>query len=237
MAQSQCVGCHAGCCRSFAVPVTGADVLRIERDLNLSFWDFGCRWADPEGKIARKYAPHFFFSDEPKTPFVICLRHEASATFPDTTKCRFLVETPPTAEKPLGQGSCGIHPSRPSACRAFPTKFNPTGELVVLHDVPARGRAQDHPAYTLCPRPWRPDEIDPLQAPQDLAVAKYEMDFFHSVAGLWNRVPRAFGLFPDFLRLVYGNRVLREPEAPAATPGRSILPFPTTQVRPNRKAA
>ena len=28
---SQCLDCHAGCCRSFAVPITGADVLRIER--------------------------------------------------------------------------------------------------------------------------------------------------------------------------------------------------------------
>src|SRR5690606_34649025 len=28
-----CSGCHAGCCRSFAVPVSGADVLRIETRL------------------------------------------------------------------------------------------------------------------------------------------------------------------------------------------------------------
>ena len=226
MAQSQCVGCHAGCCRSFAVPVTGADVLRIERDLNLTFWDFGCRWADPEGKIARKYAPHFFFSDEPQTPFVICLRHEASATFPDTTKCRFLVETPPTAEKPLGQGSCGIHPSRPSACRAFPTKFNVTGDLAVIHDVPPQGR-ENLPVYSLCARQWKPEEIDPLQAPQDLAVAKYEMDFFRSIAAIWNRVPRPFAVFPEFLRLVYQNRVMREPDAApvAAEPAAQILPF------------
>src|SRR5688572_7889481 len=100
---SQCQTCHAGCCRSFAVPITGADVLRIERQVGLNFWEFACRWADPEGKIARRYAPHFHFEDEPRTPFVLCLRHEASAFHKSTTKCRFLVESQPSREAPLGQ--------------------------------------------------------------------------------------------------------------------------------------
>ncbi len=84
--------CHAGCCRSFAVPVTGADILRIQREQQLSFWDFVCRWEDPESKIARNYAPHFHFADEPDTPFVVCLTHTASQSFPETSKCGFLVE-------------------------------------------------------------------------------------------------------------------------------------------------
>lgn len=232
---SQCQTCHAGCCRSFAVPITGADVLRVERQVGLNFWEFACRWADSEGKIARKYAPHFFFEDEPKTPFVLCLRHEASKFHPGTTKCRFLVESQPSGEEPLGQARCGIYASRPMACRAFPTKFNVTGELAVIHDVPAKGRSENHPAYALCPRAWRPDEIDPIQAPQDLAVARYEMDFFHSIAGIWNRAARPFSVFPDFLRLVYQNRVMREPAAAPveveAQDGPTILPFPIGAAR------
>ncbi len=230
---SQCQTCHAGCCRSFAVPVTGADVLRIEREVGQNFWEFACRWADPEGKIARRHAPHFFFSDEPETPFVLCLRHEASGTHRDTTKCRFLAESLPTAELPLGQARCGIYASRPMACRTFPTRFNVTGELAVLHDVPATGRSENHPVYALCARPWRPDEIDPLQAPQDLAVSKYEMEFFRSVAAIWNRVPRPFAVFPEFLRIVYQNRVTREPDAApvAEEPAPRILPFPAAASR------
>ncbi|MDQ3330973.1 MAG: YkgJ family cysteine cluster protein [Planctomycetota bacterium] len=190
------------------MPITGADVLRIEREEGRAFDEFACRWADPEGRVARRMAPHFFFDDEPHTPFVICLRHDASETHPGTTKCGFLVEREVTQEQPLGTARCGIHANRPLACRSFPMKFNTTGELTVLYDVPQRGRKDEHPAYTLCPRPWRADEVDPLQAPQDLAVAKFEMEFFRSVALAWNRTPRAFGEFLEFLRLIYLNRVL-----------------------------
>ena len=62
-----CQSCHAGCCRSFAVPITGADIVTIERRFGHSFWDFVCRWVDPEGKIARGRVPHFYFAD--------CARH------------------------------------------------------------------------------------------------------------------------------------------------------------------
>ena len=95
-----CESCHAGCCRAFAVPVTGDDILRIERDIGLEFWDFVCRWADKDGQIARNHAPHFHFSDEPQTPFVICLAQEQSLFLGETAKCRFLVECPPDDEAP-----------------------------------------------------------------------------------------------------------------------------------------
>lgn len=215
---SACESCHAGCCRSFAVPITGADILRLERTLQLPFWDFACRWADPQGQIARKYAPHFHFPDEPKTPFVIALRHVDSVTFPGTTKCRFLKETPPSGEHPHGLGQCGVYESRPSACRAFPTKFNATGDLAIIYDVPERGRTGDSPAYQLCPRPWTPADIDPITCLQDLAVAKFEMAFFHQLATAWNRNPHPWELFPDFLRLAYAGRVQTEQAKPAATP-------------------
>lgn len=205
-----CQDCHAGCCRSFAVPVTGADILRIERDLGLTFWDFVCRWSDPEGTIARRYAPHFRFEDEPGTPFVIALQHTASTSFPKTTKCQFLLEEPPSEEHALGRARCAIHPSRPSACRVFPTKFDDSAELVILQDVQEHGREGDAGVYSLCPRPWTPADADPLEAPATLVVARYEMDFFRRVADLWNRRPRSWEVFPDFLRLVYASRVVGE---------------------------
>jgi Fe-S-cluster containining protein len=150
---SPCEDCHAGCCRSFAVPVSGADIMRIEYGLGLSFWDFVCRWEDPDGRIALNYAPHFFFDDEPETQFVISLMHHESEYFKETTRCRFLTEGAPDEEHSLGQARCGIYNFRPGACRVFPTKFDPASELAVIHDVPERSRDGDSKVYDLFPRP------------------------------------------------------------------------------------
>src|SRR5262249_4138886 len=68
-----CHWCHAGSGRSFAAPIHGADIIAIARRYGLSFWDFVCRWADFDGKIARGRVPHFFFPDAPDVPFVLCL--------------------------------------------------------------------------------------------------------------------------------------------------------------------
>lgn len=221
---SPCQNCHAGCCRSFAVPLTGADILRIERDLKTNFWEFACRWADRDGRIAQKYAPHFHFSDEPATPFVICLLHEASALFPRTTRCRFLDESAPDAGHPLGVGRCGIYGSRPAACRAFPTKFNAAGDLVLIHDVPADPPGAAHPVHALCPREWEVSDIDPIEAVQDLSAARYEMAVFHQVAATWNRRPQAWEVFPEFLRLVYSRRIVREADYEGDAPHIIKLP-------------
>lgn len=212
---SQCATCHAGCCRSFAVPVSGADILRIMSRRGLDFWDFVCRWEDSEGLIAANHAPHFLFQDEPQTPFAICLRHGESATFPGTTKCQFLTEGSQSAEHPLGIAHCGIYEDRPGACRAFPAKLNRTGELAILYDVPPTGRRNVHPAYRLCAQAWEPADLDPVQQVQDLVVAKYEMDFFHRLAESWNEQPGAWSTFPEFLQLVYGRRILSIAEGQA----------------------
>ncbi|MBI1313493.1 YkgJ family cysteine cluster protein [bacterium] len=220
---SPCENCHAGCCRAFAVPLTGADILRIERGLNLSFWDFACRWADPVGQIAQQYAPHFYFDDEPGTPFVIALMHRVSEVFPETTCCRFLTEGVPNETQPLGQSHCGIYDIRPAACRVFPTKFNATGELALIQDIPDRTREGDNAIYDLCSRQWEPSDLDPVQPLHDLIIARYEMQFFHQLAEQWNQEPRPWEIFPDFLRLIYSQRLMREsattvPTHSAATP-------------------
>ena len=204
---SLCASCHSGCCRSFAVPVTGADILRIQSGCGLTFWDFVVRWADEEGNIARNHAPQFHFDDEPETPFVICLMQDDSDYFPETSRCKFLLEEAPTDEQPLGTARCGIYNQRPGACRAFPAKLNSTNELAIIYDVPATGRDSGHPIHQLCPRQWTPRDLDPIQQIQDLVVAKYEMNFFHVLAEAWNRQPGPWNLFPDFLKMVYTNRL------------------------------
>ncbi len=226
---SQCATCHAGCCRSFVVPLTGSDVLRIIYGKNLSFWDFACRWPDPDGKIALKYAPHFHFRDQPQTPFVISLIQESSSQFPGTPRCKFLAEGPQSAEHPLGISQCGIYGERPSACRVFPTKFDRSGELAVIYDVPAAGRDGSHPVYRLCPRTWRPEDLDPIQQLQDLVVARYEMNFFFKLADAWNASPGEWRLFPDFLRMVYAGRIIsaeQDRDAEPAPEPAEIVKFP-----------
>lgn len=235
---SPCESCHAGCCRSFAVPVSGADILRLEDQLGLTFWDFACRWADPEGLIARNHAPQFYFDDDPETPYVICLTHEPSKFLQGTTKCRFLMEGEPDADSPLGQARCGVYNARPGACRAFPAKLNNTGELAILYDVPPNGRPSDpQPAYDLCAKPWSVEDLDPVSTVGDLVVARYEMGFFRQLATIWNRDPRPWSVFPDFVRLVYANRIVREQVAEDDQP--STIPFaaPVAPPESRREAA
>jgi Fe-S-cluster containining protein len=226
---SQCATCHAGCCRAFVVPLTGADIMQIMSARKLSFWDFACRWADPQGTIALKYAPHFFFRDAPQTPYVISLIQEYSSQFPETTRCKFLVEGAQTPEQPLGISHCGIYGERPSACRVFPTKFDSADELAVLCDVPQSGKGDSHPAYRLCPKKWEPQDVDPIRQVQDLVIARYEMNFFFKLARGWNARPGEWKSFPDFLQLVYAKRVLsqeQDEENVADSEPAMIIPFP-----------
>jgi hypothetical protein len=224
-----CDSCHAGCCRAFAVPVTGADILAIQRRLGLAFEEFVRKVADPSGRIANGAVPHFTFEEAPEIPYVICLDHVSSAFHPQSTKCRFLIECPPDAEHPLGRARCGIYGVRPSACRVFPTKFNPTNDMALVVDLPQRVRDSSNPAYTLCPRPWEPADIDPIQAVQDLAVVKYELAFFRQVGQLWNRSPGSWNAFPKFLDLVYSNRVGREERAVETTADDEPVTLPFRQ--------
>ncbi len=85
--------------------------------------------------------------------------------------------------------------------------LNDTGELAIIYDIPSTARAETHPVYQLCPRQWKTDDLDPVQQIQDLVVATYEMNFFHQLADSWNAQPGAWKLFPDFLHMVYANRL------------------------------
>jgi hypothetical protein len=83
---------------------------------------------------------------------------------------------------------------------------------VILCNVPPNPRAGGHPAYDLCPREWELHEVDAVQGLQDLVLTKYEFAFFAEVARAWNKSPRAWDAFPEFLRIVYAHRILRESE-------------------------
>jgi hypothetical protein len=168
----------------------------------LSFWDFVCRWADPEGLIAGKFAPHFRFADEPETPFVLCLMRNASQHFPGTSKCVFLRETPSTPEHPLGTAECSIYHQRPGTCRVFPMTFDDAGSPRFRDVGGCHGGGEPH-VYQLCPRKWEAADIEPAAALRALRRVSSDMTFFHQLAEAWNRRPLSWLVFPEFLQIVY----------------------------------
>ena len=210
------ISCHAGCCRAFAVPVTGADIVAIKRRLGLPFDDFIRRLPDHAGSPGERGRAALSFEDTPATPYVICLSHTRSEFHAELHKCRFLIECAPDEEFPVG-----ARPLRdlwraafrlPGVSHEIQRDQRPGSR----RDIPERLRQNANPAYTLCPRPWQPEDVDPIQAVQDLAVLKYELAFFWQVADLWNRSPESWRAFPQFLEIVYSKRVRREEPAPAA---------------------
>lgn len=195
---SPCDGCHAGCCRAHAVPLTLSDIVRIAADRQLDFWNFVVRWADETGSIARGQVPHFHFDDEPQTPFVIGLMHTASDVYPGTTRCRFLQES--VRDDGSVTGSCGIYESRPLACRIFPAVQLPTGEIGVV-DIPESPTAV-HEAFRLCPESWSVGDLSTDDARAQIEECRGEMELMSVLAERWNSNPGPWTLFPQFLTAV-----------------------------------
>jgi len=199
--KAPCVGCQAGCCRAFAVPLTGTDVIRIMREQGHSFGEFVCRWADREGLISRQIAPQFLFEDDPETPYVIGLLQNESTALPGSAKCRFLVELPAESEPALFPSVCSIYASRPAACRVFPFRFEPSGQVGVQPDVTAGDRKQ----LPLCPSRWIVTEAQRSKAETDLTDCLQQMELFRLVAERWNAAPGPWPLFPAFLIDLYSR--------------------------------
>ncbi len=188
-----CAGCQAGCCRSFAVPLTLGDIARIARATGLSFWDFVVRWDDSDGTIAKGQVPHFHFQDEPQTPFVIGLKHIDSQAFPGSTKCRFLNEAADGA-------CCGVYEHRPLACRLFPVTA--VNDRLQIASIPEFGRASREPAYQLCSRQWNLNDINWDEKHSEFEHCRSEMSLLHLLAERWNRDPGEWLAFPAFLNAV-----------------------------------
>lgn len=201
-AETPCAGCSANCCREYAVPLTGQDIARIAADQSLVFWDFVCRWEDPEGLISRGIVPQFRFADEPETPFVIGLKPIESEQRPGTRKCGFLEEV---SDGPAGcTARCSIYESRPVVCRVFPFHRNEGGRVGIQPGV-ERGTQSVAGRPALCPSRWRLSQDQTEQAEADLDRCRDEMALLRLLADRWNRQPGPWELFPEFLRIVFSR--------------------------------
>jgi Fe-S-cluster containining protein len=199
---SPCTGCHAGCCRGSALPLTGRDIFRIVTELRVPFSRFVRRWADPSCVLARGIAPHFFFDDDRQTPYVIGLRHTESRMFPGTRKCVFLEESPADGNASRPTGRCSIYERRPVGCRVFPSRLDEAGAWGT-RAPPEPADERLHEAYRLCSRTWSVFDFDLEGALNDLRACRSEMELFHAIAHCWNAQPGPWPFFPDFLELIY----------------------------------
>ncbi|QDT94738.1 hypothetical protein V144x_01690 [Gimesia aquarii] len=119
------------------------------------------------------------------------------------------MECLPDEEYPKGLGRCSIYGDRPHTCRSFPAKLNDSNELAILYEIPSNGR-DGEPAYDLCPRQWSASDLEPNDTIQSLVIAQYEMTFFKKIAAIWNQDPGEWNNFPEFIDIIYSNRISSE---------------------------
>jgi Fe-S-cluster containining protein len=206
-----CRSCHAGCCRSFVVPLTGHDLLRIRETTGRGLWDFACRWEDDGSTIPEEFAPRLSFPDAPDRLFVVGLKHARSELFPDSDCCEFLRESrvEPTAGAAATEASgcaahCAIHQARPGVCRLFPLKLDISGGYQ-QRELPAHGRETSDPAYRLCPRDWTPDELRSAHPPALQDEVRGDLLVWREVASLWNETGLSAEHLSDFLDAIYSG--------------------------------
>lgn len=102
-----CERCDARCCRTYIVPLNGADILRLSKSLETSITD----WCSLE-PISEPIEEYSYFSirltgDE---RYVACLKRENDS-------CMFL-------QRSNLRTACGIHEARPGMCRSYPITFS-----------------------------------------------------------------------------------------------------------------
>jgi Fe-S-cluster containining protein len=109
-----CVDCTTGCCVSYVVPLTGFDLWRLCRGLQLPWHQVAevrSEFAHWEGFALHAGAARYG----------LFLRAQ-----PRTETCHFLMRLPG------GAWRCGAHAVRPMACRVYPYKASPAGGLEMV---------------------------------------------------------------------------------------------------------
>lgn len=206
-----CKTCHAGCCRNFAIGLTGYDLLKISKFLDLDYPSFAQIIPVKEKEeIERQsnFSALFLFSDkELRTYYRFCLLMDESRLAEGTLKCMFLEEE---GLKDKIIAKCSIYECRPLVCATFPSKFDPTEKQGIVFNVEPDNLLSSHDVYNLCPRKITRDDIENShdEIMKNLILRKYEVDFFKNLADYWNRNPGTTVEFFRFLEKVYDNRVV-----------------------------
>ncbi len=215
-----CKSCAGGCCRAFNVPITGFDILRIMRTLDMDPFFF-CGVAEISGEKLEKGLgkdPLFLFTDSGEAKYYeIFLKRVFSKYFETSYKCIFLQEWDAkeygSAELEGIVGRCGIYDIRPLTCRNYPAKIDKDRKLYMYdpyyeHTNPENKRWSSLP-YGLCQRPLKKEDfragVD--EYIKNLVHADYELDFFLKLSEKWNKNPDVSDNFIELLEREYLDRL------------------------------
>ena len=106
-----CIGCHADCCESYAIPITAHDARRIADTLQVPVTAFvELRPASPADGIRLRQGYQ-----------LLCLRRRED-------RCTFLLDLD-------GQRRCSIQSFKPGSCSVYPFRLDQEGELAYQERV------------------------------------------------------------------------------------------------------
>ena len=216
---SICSKCHGGCCHRYMIDLTGYDIFNILKTLELDMKYF--MKAVPVGEENFDYlnsqcALFKFTDDDCKQYYRFCLRQDVSNFFPKTPKCMFLQEW---TGKHLGANlsedviaRCGIYGCRPLTCAIYPARLDKSGYIGYVLDPYVNAPKKANPAMNVCPRPLEKDDFADYSGEiiRNLALHKYEMAFFKTIAADWNERPKSLNELMVYLKRVYTNRIVRK---------------------------
>ena len=153
-----CVDCPAFCCTSYSVPMSGFDLWRLARGLQLGWQEVA------EVRAERAYWEGFALHAG-AARFGLFLR-----TRPRSEICHFLLQLPGGARR------CGAHAARPMACRFYPYQPNESGrELAMM-------------TQAMCPAPslaWFDERRSQAQAMVQEELAERQLYLF--AVARWNQ--------------------------------------------------
>jgi Fe-S-cluster containining protein len=152
-----CFTCDAPCCTSYVVPLSGFDVWRLVRGLQLPFTEVA------EARDERAVGDGFAVDGSERRLGFFLRTREAEV-------CRFLLTLP------SGKQRCGIHGSRPMACRIYPWKPTENSQLGV-----------EMISHALCPPPQRARFASQMrEARGEIQTELAERPLYAFVVARWN---------------------------------------------------
>lgn len=212
-----CSSCLAGCCRRFDVPLTGFDIIKIQKALNLEYYEIAQLIPVKEDSYEKnsKATGVFKFNNfDAGEYFTFYLRNIKSKYIPDSYKCMFLQEWNGEDfllhDRPGIKARCGIYNIRPLICSVYPARLHENELIGVVKNPTKHLEKPDNPAYNLCPEEYDEKEFftDSDEIIKNLVLYKYEVNYFQFLAEVWNQNTCDFGLFYNFLEESYKNRIL-----------------------------
>jgi Fe-S-cluster containining protein len=160
--EAACLSCREKtCCSYYVVSVTGSDVWRIMRALQLSPADFLRYWETAEEAPGR-------FLLRPEGPYCELVLAKRPMPEPLASPCVFLTRTSD------GHGVCGLGDLRPGQCQAYPVYLE-DGRVRLINDP--RG----------CVRTWSYGDVDLARERDRFRRLAAEQEEHQATVAEWNR--------------------------------------------------